>query len=59
MGVPMLAELQELTYNSSVQTQDVVWRTYLERWMIQMNGPGELGKSMQAARLDDDDNEEE
>ena len=37
MNVPMLVDQQELTYNSSMWTQDVVLKTYLERWMIEMS----------------------
>ena len=37
MDVPVLADQQELTYNSSVRTQNVVWKTCRERWMIGTN----------------------
>ena len=33
MDMPVLADQQELTYNRSVQTQDVVWKTCRKRWM--------------------------
>ena len=34
MDVPVLADQQEVIYISSVQTQDLIWKTYWERWMI-------------------------
>ena len=34
IDVSVLSNLQEITYNSSVQTQDVVWKT----WMIKTDG---------------------
>ena len=33
MDVPALANQQELIYISSVQTQDIIWKTCRERWM--------------------------
>ena len=56
MDVPKLTDPQELTYSSYMQTQDVVQKTCQVWWMIEMDGERELGKSMLAARLDDDDN---
>ena len=44
----------ELTYSSSVQTQDVAWKTCWWRWMIEMSGEEESGKSMREAQHDDD-----
>ena len=38
MDVPVLANQQELIYTTSVRTQDVVWKTYWEQWMIGTNG---------------------
>ena len=52
MDVPMLANQQELTYNRSVQTQDVVWKTCWEEY-----DERESGKSLFAARHDDDDDD--
>ena len=49
MDVPVLADQQELIYVSSVQTQDVIWKTYQERWMIETNSKWELGKSTLSA----------
>ena len=42
--MPVLADLQELTYNSSVRTQGVVQKTCWKRWMIGVNGKRESGK---------------
>ena len=44
----------ELINNSSVRTQNVVKKTYRERWKIETSGEGELRKSILAARHDDD-----
>ena len=35
-----------------VRTQDVVWKTYWEQWMIGMDGERELEISMLSVRLD-------
>ena len=43
---------KNLTYSISVGPQDVVWRTYLEEWMIVTNGEGKSGKCMLATRLE-------
>ena len=45
MDVPVLA----------VWTQDVIWKTSQERWMIGTDEEKELGKSALSVRLDDDD----
>ena len=37
MNMLVLANQQELTYNSSAQTQDVVWKTCPEQWMVGMD----------------------
>ena len=55
MNVPVLANQQELTYNSSAQTQDTVWKTRRKLWMIGTNGERESGKFIQTARLDNDE----
>ena len=34
MDVPVLADQQELTYNSYVQTQDVISRIYRKQWLL-------------------------
>ena len=52
MDVPVLANQQELIYNSPVQIGCSL-KTYQEQWMRGTNE--ERGKSMLAARLDDDD----
>ena len=51
--VPVLADQQELIYISSVRTQDVVWKTCQERWIIEMDGGRDSAKSVLSARLDD------
>ena len=45
VGVPVLADWQECIYICSVRTQDVVWRTGQECWMIGMNWERERVKS--------------
>ena len=55
----MLADQQELTYNSSVRTQDVVWKNCQEQWMIGTDGERESGKSVPAAWLPADDDDDE
>ena len=37
MDVKVLDDQQVLVYNSSVQTQDVVKKTYQKLWMIEAN----------------------
>ena len=46
---------QEFIYNSSVQTQDVGWKTCCKQWMIETIGERGSGKSMLAAQHNDDD----
>ena len=55
MDVLMLANQQELIYISSVQTQDVVWKTCLEQWMIRTDG--ERVREMCAISVIEDDDE--
>ena len=50
----VLDDQLELIYSSSVWTQDLAWKTYQKRWMIEMSGEGESGKSMLEARYDND-----
>ena len=45
----------EPIYNSSVLIQDVAWKTDRDRWTIETSGERESGKSMLAARHDNDD----
>ena len=45
----------EPIYNSSLPIQDVALKTYQERWTIEMDCRSGLGKSVLAARHDDDD----
>ena len=37
----VLDDQQELIYDSSVQTQDIVYRTCQKQWMIALNGERE------------------
>ena len=55
MDMPVLGNQQELIYDSSVLTQDVVWKTCQKWWMIGTNGKRKSGESMLAAWLDNDD----
>ena len=61
MDMPALANHQELIYISSVWTQDVVWKTCQERWVIGTDGEREREKesrkSVLSAWFDDDDAE--
>ena len=41
MVVPVLADQQELSYDSSAWIQDVVWKTCLEQWIIGTDGERE------------------
>ena len=45
----------KLIYDNSVRTQDVARKTCQKRWMIETDGVRELGKSVRAARDDNDD----
>ena len=47
----------ELIYNSSLRTQDVVWKTCQKQWMIELDGEREREKrkSVRVALHDDDD----
>ena len=49
----MLANQQRLTYISSMQTLNVVERTWQEKWMMRMDGEKESKKSVLSACLDD------
>ena len=59
MGVQGLDNQLELIYNSSALTQDLTWMTCRKRWMIERNTERGSGKSVQAARHDDDDDNAE
>ena len=60
MDMTVLADQQELTYNSSVLTQGVVWKTCWKQWMIgsSVERERESGKSVQAVQPDDDDDDD-
>ena len=49
------AERPARIYNSSVPIQDVALKTYRERWTIETGGKRGSGRSVLAARHDDDD----
>ena len=51
-GMPFL--LCSLQLRSSVRTHDVAGKTCRKRWMIETDDERELGKSVLAARQDDD-----
>ena len=56
---PLLMDEQRLDqleplYNCSVPTQDVAWRTWQERWMIETSGERESWKHAPTAQHDDD-----
>ena len=53
MDVPVVADEQECIYISSVRTQDVVWKTCQEQWMIETDGDRESGKAMLSVQHDD------
>ena len=50
----VLGDQLQPIYNKSVLIQDVGWKSYWKRWTIETNGDRESGKSVQAARYDDD-----
>ena len=41
-----------------VRTQDVLWKTCRERWLIGRDGKRDSRESVLSARLDDDDDDE-
>ena len=54
VDVPVLDDQQALIYFSSVWTLNKDWRTYRERWMIGTDGKRKSRKSVLAARLDNE-----
>ena len=50
----MLVNQLELTYNSSAWTQDAVWKTCQDQWLIGTDEEKESRKSMLVAQLDED-----
>ena len=54
-GRASVSQSKELTYNSSLRTQDVAWKICRGRWMIGTDRERKSGKSMLAVRLDDND----
>ena len=59
MDVPALVYQQELIYISPVRTQNIVWKTCRERWMIGTGEEREPGKSVLSGRLDDNDDDDD
>ena len=57
VNVPVLVDKQELIYIISVRTQDVLWITCQEWWMIGTDGERESRKFTVSVRLDDDDDD--
>ena len=55
MGEQRQDDQLEPIYNSSVPIQDVALKPYWERWTIEKVGGKGSGKTMLAARHDDDD----
>ena len=49
-----LGDKLEPIYNSSVLIQDIAWKTCWEQWTIETSGEGGFGKSVPAARHDND-----
>ena len=54
----VLGDQLELIYISSVQTQDVAWKTYQKWRMIETNGERGSGKSVLMAWHNDDDDDD-
>ena len=54
MDEQMRNDLVEPIYNSSVLIQNVALNTYWERWSIEKGGGRGSGRSVLAARHDDD-----
>ena len=55
VDVPVLADLQEFIFIISTQTQDLVWKTCWEQWMIGMDGERESGRFVLSVWLDEED----
>ena len=55
MDVQGYGDQLEPIYNRSVLIQDVAWKTCREQWTVGTSGERGSGKSVLAARHDDDD----
>ena len=55
MDVQRQDDQLEPIYNNSVPIQNITLKTSQERWTIEAGGERGSGKSVQAARHDDDD----
>ena len=49
----------EPIYNNSVPIKDIAWKTSRERWTIETGGEKGSGRSMLAARHDEDDDNDD
>ena len=54
-----LVDQKELTFNSSVGTQDEDYQTCQEWWMIGIDRERESGKAILSASFDDDDDDDD
>ena len=50
MNVAVLADQQEFILINTVRTQDVVWTTCRERWLIETNGERETERERERER---------
>ena len=50
-------DLLDPIYNSSVPIQDIALKTFQEQWTIETSGESGSGRSMPAARHDDNDDD--
>ena len=58
MDEEMQHDQLEPIYNRSVSIQDIVLKTYRERWTIETGGERGSGRSVLAVRHDDDDDDD-
>ena len=58
MDVPVLADQQQLIYISSIRTQNVIWKTFLDRWMIGTDRKREK-ESLENLRIQHDDDDDD
>ena len=56
MDEQRLDDRLEPIYNNSVPIQDIAWKTSWEQWMIEMGSKRGSGRSVLAARHDNDEN---
>ena len=58
-GIPVLAEQQEFTDISPLQTLDAMYRTCQEQWLIGTVGEKESKKFLLSQKIDDDDDDDD